>query len=53
MQNKMDMCLMVQYPVYIKAKRLFCFEIAIFCDMMKMVYFMDMLPTIFFIELEE
>ena len=33
---------MVQYPVYISKESLFFFENAGFCDMMKMVYFMDM-----------
>lgn len=34
--------LKVQYPVYMSEKSLFFFEIMGFCDMMKMVYFMDM-----------
>ena len=35
-------CLTVQYPVYMIWSGHFSFENAGFCDMMKMVYFMDM-----------
>ena len=47
MQKLVYMRLTVQYPVYMSAESLFYFEITGFCDMMKMVYFMDMPPTIF------
>lgn len=38
----MNVCLKAQYPVYMIEKGLFSFENEGFCDMMKMVYFMDM-----------
>lgn len=44
--------LKVQYPVYMTEKSLFPFENAGFCDMMKMVYFMDMPSTIYIVEIE-
>jgi len=47
MQNGVNGCLMVQYPVYMIRGGLFSFEKTRFCDMMKMVYFMDMPPEHF------
>ena len=42
MQNEVNDCLDVQYPVYIVRRKHFYFENMGFCDMMKMVYFLDM-----------
>ena len=44
---------MLQYLVYMVGESLFFFENAGFCDMMKMVYFMDMPLKHFHNEMEE